>query len=58
MIDLDGSGKHRMSLQGLSDGTNPHIISDERDVVLTRSCRLKASFLGFECRISGISIVS
>ncbi len=31
MIDLDGSGKHQMSLQGLSDGTNPHIISDERD---------------------------
>jgi hypothetical protein len=31
MIDLDGSGKHQMSLQGLSEGMNPHIISDERD---------------------------
>ncbi len=31
MIDLDGSGKHQMSLQRHSDATNPHIISDERD---------------------------
>jgi hypothetical protein len=31
MIDVDGPGKHEMSLQGHSDATNPHIISDERD---------------------------
>jgi hypothetical protein len=30
-VDVDGSGKHQMSLQGHSDATNPYIISDERD---------------------------
>jgi hypothetical protein len=30
-FDVDAPGKHQMSLQGHSDATNSHIISDERD---------------------------
>jgi hypothetical protein len=47
MIDVDGSGIHQMSLQGHSDATNLHIISDERDDDLDAKLQTKSEVSRF-----------